>query len=154
MQGLRPALAVTFWYGGCHSALPTRHLKLTEGGAALLSCRNVLLQNGTKGIVFSGIKGTVFSGKERPLEPREGKQRAHSSEKLPNTHIFMLHYTCHPKMYVAGISCPVRPPSAIRPSHSASTVSTQLPQLGENQILFLCLIIKAKRNSNCPIQLI
>ena len=148
---MRSAPAITFWCGGCHLALPK---VASEAQSVELLSRNAAAGLPSPRFRMALRELSSLAGKDRWNPEKENK--GHPPQRSFQTlRLFMLHYTSHRKMYVAGISRPVLPPSAIRPSHSESTMSIQLRQLREKiKYFFYVSLSKQKRNSNCPIQLI
>lgn len=141
MQGLRSTPAITFLCGGCHLRLPE-----AAKAHSAWSCSLVMLLQVCPlpcfGTALQEWSSLVRKDHWNPEKENKGHPPQRSCQTL---RLFRLNYTCHPKMRAAGICCLVLQPSAVRPSYSDSTVSIQLLQLREkNQILFLCLIIKAK----------
>lgn len=87
------------------------------------------------------------------MESREGKQGAPSSEKLPNAETFPDEWHLSPR----DVCCWPLPPHLQLPNPplSESTGSTQLLQAREKiQYFSYISLLKQKRNSNCPIQLV
>lgn len=116
--------AITFLCEGCHLRLP--------GGT--WGCSLTLMQV-LPCPALRELSSLVGKDHWHPENENKGHLPQRSCQTL---RLFMLNYTCHPKMCVARICRPILQPSAVRPSHSESTVSIQLLRLREKtQILFL-----------------
>lgn len=139
MQGVRSTSAITFSLQDCHLRLPGWHLIPAACGVPSLAN----LAAGQTSLCFRTALRELSSlaGKDR-WNPEKGRQRAPSSEKLPNAQAFTLNYTCHRGICVAGLF-PL-PSAVVKPSPFRSSEHSTATTQGENPVLFLHLIIKAK----------